>query len=110
MSNSSLVENLEKAAEANEALIVLIAEAHTAIKTLRRTERECIESINRAVDKHTSDALKPILDEMTVTVRGRLTGAVDHVMKEFAKVADPLMAAMDMIEQHSKKPGGFFDR
>jgi hypothetical protein len=118
---SSLVENLEKAAEANVALTALVAEAHTAIKTLRQTERDIKQSIKDIVDQYTADALVPKLEEMQVIVSTRLNNTCEHVLSEMKKIVDPCMETLEaldlLVKQRAEaldfmndEKGSFFDR
>jgi hypothetical protein len=104
----SLVENLELAAKLNTELTELIHEAHSAIKALRQAERDVREATKDLVDKHTSEALRPVLEEMSDTINARLQETADHVLAEFAKVSDPLMDSIEMLSGMKKETKGAF--
>lgn len=108
----SLVENLEKAAVATARLEELIREANSTIKSLRNAERDLRQALETAIDAHTADKLRPILEEMTVTIQTQLEQTADHVMQEFAKVAEPALATMKLFNGTvlNQDQGDFYHR
>lgn len=104
----SLVNNLEKAAAATQRLEELIREANSTIKSLRNAERDLKQALDAAIDAHTVDKLKPLLEGMTVQIQADLERVADHVMSEFKKVTDPILASSRLMNEARQK-GILFD-
>lgn len=120
--SGSLVENLEKAGQANVALEELIREAHSTIKALRQAERDVHTAVANAkieiesmVDKVIVSKMAPHVDNMAETINERLQSLGDHTIKEFSKVVDPLMDSLKIVSEHmhnvglTHPKGSFFD-